>query len=494
MRQLYEQIGGQQEVRHTLIEIKAVLKDEEKKKQLQQLFDVQPRVLADCLKHEDPKVRKNAALILGELQGQEIPKWLWTAYEQEEQLLVRGDYLKALAAFDCSPYLEALKGRQKELEEAQADKHLRQELMELRKLLFRQETQKGHAFTGYEEPVDVLLMTNKGHERLLASQVKEVLGEEVNLRLIKGGVQAVQVQIEKLLPLRTYRELLFCLKGSKRMPAEDAAELLMQTDLPELLGRLHEGEGPYYFRIDCKSSMDLGQRSAFCKRLAAQLEERSGGALRNAPSAYEIEIRFVENKEGSFYPLLKLHTLPDKRFAYRKYTVAASMAPVQAALCMELAAPYLKEQAQVLDPFCGAGTMLLERNYKLHANTLYGIDLYAPAIEGARANAEIAGVPAHFINRDSLSFTHGYLFDEIVTNFPTKGKSLDAHGLDCLYGQFLDKAERLLKPEGMILLYAHDRGYVKKHLRMRPQWKLTEEWCISEKEGTWLFCIQGMKR
>ena len=498
IKRLYEQMEQKREVRQALIELKSAVKEKESKKLLQQYFDENPQILLELLVHEDAKVRKNAALVLGSLRGATIPEQLWQTYEKESQLFVKSDYLKALAAFDCSPYLDAMKARQKELEELltdQADesaaKHLRQELTELRNLLFRKEKHSGHSFTGYSKPVDFLLMTNKGCEKLLAEQVKEALPERsfAAFRPVKGGVLVEQAAVSSVLSIRTYRELLFCLKGSKKMPAETAAELLLQTDLMELLETLHEGAAPYYFRIDCKSKMELSERSAFCKRLAAELEEKSGGLLRNAPSAYEIEIRFVENKEGSFYPLLKLHTLPDKRFAYRKYTVAASMAPVQAAICMELAAPYLKENARILDPFCGVGTMLLERNYRLHANTLYGIDLFAPAIEGARENAEIAGVPAHFINRDSMTFTHKYLFDEIVTNFPVQGRNLNAHELDCLYGQFLTKAEKLLTPDGTILLYSHDRGYAKKHLRMHPAWKLEKEWCISEKEGAYLFYI-----
>ena len=40
-----------------------------------------------------------------------------------------------------------------------------------------------------------------------------------------------------------------------------------------------------------------------------------------------------------------------------------------------LAKPYLKEDAAVLDPFCGVGTMLIERNKVLPARSLYGIDI-----------------------------------------------------------------------------------------------------------------------
>jgi len=65
---------------------------------------------------------------------------------------------------------------------------------------------------------------------------------------------------------------------------------------------------------------------------------------------------------GSCFPVLSFHTLPDKRFVYRKNAIAASIHPSAAALMMELASPYLKEDAQIMDPFCGVGTMLIERD------------------------------------------------------------------------------------------------------------------------------------
>ena len=54
----------------------------------------------------------------------------------------------------------------------------------------------------------------------------------------------------------------------------------------------------------------------------------------------------------------------------------------------------------------------------------------------------------------------------------------------------LDKALEFLEQDGIILLYSHDRGYVKKNLRQYTCWKLEQEWCVSEREGAWLFCIR----
>ncbi len=512
MREQYELLGKQQEIRGILMEIREAIGNEKERQELQRLFEQAPEFLFACLSGEDPKARKNAAKILGNLRGEDIPQRLWQAYEREGQLFVREDYLKALENFDCALFLDQMRVRQEELEgrlnqicteedvfrglkkqdgsdeernKEGEEKHLRRELQALRKILLKGEKPKFHGFAGLLKPADVILLTNRGQEALTAGQI-----QKGRVRLGKGLVQVEQASLEELLKIRTWRELLFQIPGIRRLNLEEGAKTLLSGEFEELLGSLLFGEPPYYFRIELKNRLALSKRSQLARHFAARLEEQSGGFLKNAPSAYEIELRLTEGREERYVPFLKLKAFPDQRFAYRKRTVAASLSPVQAAICMELAAPYLREKARVLDPFCGTGAMLLERNYKRHADTLYGIDLYAPAIEGARENAELAGVPAHFVNRDCLTFRHERPFDEIVTNFPVKGKTRDAHTIDCLYGQFLDHAGSLLGQSGVILLYSHDRGYVKKHLRQRPQWQLLQEWCVSEKEEAFLFCIR----
>lgn len=108
------------------------------------------------------------------------------------------------------------------------------------------------------------------------------------------------------------------------------------------------------------------------------------------------------------------------------------MHPSLAALIMELAAPYLKENAQIIDPFCGVGTMLIERDIRVPAREKYGTDIFGEAIDGARENAALAGEQINFIHRDFFDFKHDYLFDEIVTNMPVRGKMTRSSSTVCM--------------------------------------------------------------
>ena len=167
--------------------------------------------------------------------------------------------------------------------------------------------------------------------------------------------------------------------------------------------------------------MPLDKKSTFARRFSAELERLSGRMLVNAPSDYEIELRLLEKRDGGYACFLKLLTIAHGRFAYRKNAVAASIHPATAAMIVALAEPYLKENAQILDPFCGVGTMLIE-GYPCPArkNTEL-ISLARRSGEPGRMHHMRGEI--NFINRDYFDFTHAYLFDEIITNMPVREES-----------------------------------------------------------------------
>ena len=492
MYNLYEKIKNGEELRESLSVMRGVLRDKKEGPAaglwLDERFEEEPEVLLSLLKSEDPKIRKNAALVLGLLGRDECRDALLAAYEKEEQRFVKSAYLLALTGCDCEERLDFFKERRRillgEKRTAENDKHLREELEALNGLISEYETAKRRRFMGMEEPVDVILTTWKDYRDLTAQQITR--GQ---VSMMGSGMRVREGELSELLSIRTWRELLFCL-DVEEISRENGAKELAASNLRELLKRHYEGGAPWRFRIECRGKMNLEERSRFTKKLADGLMMETGGTLLNDTSDYEVELRLIEKKSGGFLPLLKFSGLPDRRFAYRKHSVAASMQPALAAMLVELAKPYLKENARVLDPFCGVGTLLLERNYAVHADTLYGVDLFGPAIKGARENAAIAGIPAHFINKDIRDFRHEYKFDEIITDMPGEGKNRTAHDVEYLYRVLCERAEELLNPGSMLFLYAHDRGYAKRYIRETRGLKLQKEWRISEKEDTWFLAVR----
>ena len=145
-----------------------------------------------------------------------------------------------------------------------------------------------------------------------------------------------------------------------------------------------------------------------------------------------------------------------------------------------------------MDPFCGVGTMLIERNKAVPAREMYATDIFGEAIELGRQNAQLAGCVIHFIHRDYFDFRHDYKFDEIITNMPLRGKKTKEE-MDRLYADFFSKSLEILDREATIVMYTNEVGFVKKQLRLHPEYRLLQETCMQSKTGFYLL-IMGVKR
>lgn len=238
-----------------------------------------------------------------------------------------------------------------------------------------------------------------------------------------------------------------------------------------------------------KSRMALSERSKFAKKVASNLEELTAHKLRNSTSHYEFEIRMIEGKSGDYYLLVKLNTIVDRRFSYREEFIPTSIKPVNAALLVELAKDYMIPDAQILDPFCGVGTMLIERQKVVKGNTSYGIDHSPEAIEKAIYNTNLADQIVHYINKDCFTFTHDYPFDEIFTEMPyATGQKTEAEIRE-VYEKFFPFAKRVLGPEGTIIMYTRNREYVKQ-FAVKSNFRILKEIKITQRPESYLMILK----
>lgn len=493
LEKCYDELKQNNNLRENLSLLRRQIKEEEAHARLLNLVG-DGSFLTALLEHEEPKVRKNAALLLGDLGILDTAGSLFAAYERENTRFVKSAYLSALGKLDASAYLEELKAHKdtllkKEVPENEK-KHTAEELRELEKLITGIEGICAHTFTGLETPRDLLLATNREQRSVTMAELGEISAElQRNAKLHPLGVVVHTKELKPLLRMRTYRELLFPIHARLGANPKEAAEAIIHSDLPMLLYKSHKEEAPFYFRLEIKSQMELDQKSVFAKRMSAAIEELSGRRLVNSTKNYEVEIRLLARKDGGFAAFYKLYTIPMKRFSYRKHAIAASIHPAAAAMLVELAKPYLEAHAQILDPFCGVGTMLIERDIRVPAREKYGIDIFGDAVRMARENAAAAGEKINFINRDYFDFTHAYLFDEIITNMPVRGKKTKEE-TDIFYERFFEKSAEILKKNGILVLYSNEEGFIKKQLRLKQEYRLLKEHCIREKEHFYLFIIQ----
>lgn len=493
-------------VRQNLSKVRALIKQEDCFDEFVQDISGKENILLELLKNDDAKTRKNVALLIGDIAGAYLGESLadtfmsklYNAYNDEAQLFVKTSYLQALSNFDYRAYVDSLKSEMEHLTNISCEiydkKHIDEQVRVISDMLVSIEGIKKHEFTGFDVLSNIVLTTNRRYVDTVKEQLLELDGiDERCVKTFSAGVMMAADRIAEIMTIRTFDELLFRVAGITVIDSDvnKSANQVANSDLLKFLNKRHDNKDnrPYYFRVELKSKMDMKAKSNFVKKFSTQLESLTNRQLINSKSDYEFELRLIENKEGSFNCMIKLYTIKDERFAYRTQSTSTCLKPVNASLIVELAKDYMKNDAQVLDPFCGSATLLIERNKKILANTTYGIDISGDNIAKAKINTENAEQIIHFINKDFFEFTHTYLFDEIITDMPFETSNKSKGDIKQIYKQFFANAKNYLKGDGRIIMYTHNREFVKEFASISG-FDVLEHKIILEKAGTDLFILQ----
>ena len=490
IRELYENAKRGIDTRQNLSRLRQEIKEDAKMNDLFELVEDDIETMTGFLHSEDAKTRKNAALLMGALDMSDFVKPLVEGYKAEEQLFVRSAYLEGLKGYDIEEYLDFFKERVDKLKAVEITddnrKHIGEEMRALTELIVSVEGIANHEFTGFKtlpEPVECILLTNRLNMEVTKKQLDF---KDIEIIPFKGGVKLRTQKLGLIRNIRTYSDILFVIPGYNACEFEpiQVAQALAKSKLMELLSMLHKKkDAPFYFRMELKSQLDMEKKSRFAKRFAAELERLSERQLINSTSDYEIELRLIENKDGMLNALLKLYTIEDERFSYFGEHVAASIKPVNAAIIVELAKEYMVSDAQVLDPFCGVGTMLIERQKVVKANTSYGLDINKAAIDAAVNNTKAAGQIIHYVNRDFFTFEHEYLFDEIFTDMPFAVNESGNTEIEKIYRRFFVSAEKLLKESGRIIMFSRNPEYAVRYAK-NAKYRLLKRFTMSEKNDS----------
>ena len=505
LKDYLDRLRSGKDVKETLTELKKYLKDcciqdhvpSEITGHRADLCAVLPVMLDD----EDPKNRKNAALCIG-LTGsmlknsdgnEDTVRTLFEHYIQDETKYNKAAYLEALGSFDTTCIkddLLAVRDRIVSEETPEEDKkHIIGEMSWLNRIL-REELEKPHEFTGYLLVNEAALLTNRNFKNITIGELGNIPHREFT-----AGVMVKTKMIKKVLSddCRTYSEILFVPDNSCLLDpdADIAARTVIDNGLCEYLAARHTNpDAPFYFRVELKCR-DEKNRSNNEKKLASRLELYSHWKLINSVSDYDIEFRFIENSEGKLQLLVGMNTIPDHRFSYRKATVSAGMKPYLAALLVRLASEYTSENASVLDPVCGSGIFLIEREKFLSTKVMYGIDIFGEAIDAAGKNIHSAGFDnkCNLVKRDFFDFRHQYVFDEIIADMPRITSGKNSAEIENFYMRFFRKCKDLIKENGYLFIYTHNRNLLRKYALME-NYRLISEYEISRKEEAYYFILQ----
>jgi len=152
---------------------------------------------------------------------------------------------------------------------------------------------------------------------------------------------------------------------------------------------------------------------------------------------------------------LRLSDATMRHRTYKREHLPASLRPTVAATMGWLARPTPEDI--VLDPLCGAGTILIERALLAPLEQALGGDVREEAVAIARRNARSAAVKVNWQVWDarSLPLDAGSV-TRVITNLPF-GKQISTHEVNAdLYGELIREFGRVLVKDGMLVTLTSD--------------------------------------
>lgn len=415
------------------------------------------RLLLEGLRDEDDKVRKNAAVALGALDAttregalaDEIGRALVAAHRGEERSWVRASLLLALGR--CAS----------DVARAHVRDHLPRDDDEAEAL----RTVRRGGRDEEREPITLrwsgsLVVEVRGHGGLgdelgrrierVGLPLRERLGEERFLVEATGGP-------ELLWRLRSMREWRVPLgrigrRGDDRLPEDLVAALGGGETLRRLAERLGTTSARTGFRVSVEGSAGKGPRRSWVRPFSRRIEEILP-SWENAPGNYDVELCV-----GIGARELRVDLRPggamDPRFPHRGEALPASLQCSVAAGLVGLLEP--RPDWNVLDPCCGAGTLLLEMAAAGVAGRLVGVDRSADAIARARKNFASAGRAASFVEGDLGRVAVPGSFQAVVANLPFGIRVSDHGANETLYRKLFDRLGTWLVPGGKAMVLSQE--------------------------------------
>ena len=399
--------------------------------------------LGSFLSSSKPKTRKNAARLIGILSLERETDGLIRLLETEETLYVIPSVLLALGNIRSGPARMALRSYAvPEPSCPEERKHIDEITGALKKALGSDGEPAVSIPDRLSELERFLVTAPEGFADVLLSEMMEK-GFEASA--CEEGCLTVTDDLLKLCTLRCAKEFLIP-AGTASLSAEEIAQHF-------------RAYARYPYRIELRGFE--GDRSALISGLAKAI----GGV--NSPSGYAVEFRAVcDGDKAGLY--VKPCRIPDRRYAYRQGTVPASIHPATAA-CLIRSAKQLfgpgKEDPAVLDPCCGSGTLLFEREAYSECRNILGLDIQTGAVETARKNAAAGGCAARFIQKDLTRFRPREPVDELYANLPF-GNRVGSHEKNReLYAALVKRLPQWLSESGFAVLYTMEHRMLEKLLK-----------------------------
>lgn len=303
----------------------------------------------------------------------------------------------------------------------------------------------------------IFVITTRGLEAVSADELAslpDVTVEQIAYRRVFASSEG---SLAPLLSLRTVDDLFLYLDTWQGMArARQTLNVLSyfssQLDMGTALGIIRQIRTIPSLPTFSVTSNFVGKRNYNTDEIkqacASGIAESQGWVYSEDDAQADLNIRvFIEGDTAVVGIRLAARSLSKR--AYKQEHVPGSLKPAVAAALLRLA--NVTAGTLILDPCCGAGTILIEA--KTYGAIAWGGDMNQQVITAARLNASEAEADVQLLRWDAraLPFLDTSV-DRIVSNLPW-GRAVTTDGsLSVLYQEISDEMERVLSPGGQVVL------------------------------------------
>lgn len=325
-------------------------------------------------------------------------------------------------------------------------------------------------------------MTMPGLETLAFAEVRAKIADAELVKFSRGiALFRTATPPAELLELRTVEDVYATLAHIKGLgPGRDALRAVhgatLNADVAQALTlwrRAHHGSLPKRWRVvSQKAGRHEFRRVDAGDSVGAALQRTLPRGMRQVKDDADIEF-WVWISGSEVLIGVRLSDASMRHREYKQEHLPASLRPTVAAAMCQLSRP--TTQDIVLDPLCGAGTILIERALAGPYDTLLGGDLRPEAVAVARRNARAARADvsletwdARRLSLDPESVTR------IITNLPF-GKQIGTHEQNVkLYTALAQEFRRVLTPDGVLVALTSENRLWETALREHG-WRVTKK-------------------
>lgn len=427
------------------------------------------------LNSEDSKVRKNTYIMLGNLSDGDFSKFLIEALDKETVNFCVSSIILALGNYKIENINDILKTKLNDIENRYNNKELEKNHYEeiknsIEKVLLKNIAFNKHKFIGFSDKRDVLLTIMPALKNACMNEIKSKFKDA---RFVDDGILVSTNDYNSLFSLRTFYEALLCNKQGMGLTRERLVNYISNVLKNNFISSCHEdNDSLFYYRVEVKSTINKQKKLELINDIKKGIDFSCNGRYINNPSLYEFEIRVIE-RDNKYNVYFKLYTVDDKRYSYRVTDLPASINTTTAAILMQEIKGYLRDDAEVMDAFCGTSTMLIERSFVKKYKSLTGIDISDQAVEYSKINANNVPLKIELVCENILKY-EGMAFDEIISNMPF-GNRVSNHELNVtLYKRFIAKLDYMLNDNGMAFLLTSEIGLMKELIAKNKKLRLVK--------------------